>query len=292
MGNQIDNGDKHGGAPRIVPFDPTKDSIVPIGQTNNPAVAPTNQSEATPSPKPSLYENVDETSTTKPMTRPVAFPDSTEQPYDMQKDRKGKEGISLMEEYDPNEVYGRIQVGPSFVNSQTINSINGLPTSSKLSFDTGVRGSFEVGGHLSRYLALEGNIGAVWNNSQQSSDGWLLQVPAMIGLNGEFPIPVADGPRIIPYLGVDAGGSFMIYKNIEFVPQGQSTMYDDSFGFFTPVWQVRAGFMVEFRDNWAFTAGYSYLGSWGAIGEPNTSSNLQLGAIGTSSIDIGLRTFF
>lgn len=292
IGNQIDNGDKHGGTPRILPFDPTKDSIVPISETNNPTVAPTKQSEATTSPKTSLYEDVDAASTNKRLTRPLAFPDSTEQPYDMQSERKGKEAVSLVEEYDPDEVYGRIQVGPSFVNSQSINSINGLPTSSKLSFDTGVRGSFEVGGHLSRYLALEGNIGGVWNSSQQSSDGWLLQVPAMIGLSGEFPIPVADGPRIIPYLGVDAGGSFMIYNNIEFVPQGQSTMYADSFGFFTPVWQIRAGLMVEFRDNWAFTFGYSYLGSWGAIGEPNTSSNLQLGSIGTSSIDIGLRTFF
>ncbi len=114
----------------------------------------------------------------------------------------------------------------------------------------------------------------------------------MIGLNGEFPIPLEDGPRLVPYLGVDGGGSFMLYKNLEFTPQGQTTEYSDSFGFFTPVWQVRAGIMIEFRDNWAFTAGYSYLGSWGAIGEPVSSSNIQLGSIGTSSIDIGLRTFF
>ena len=293
VGKSFDNGEKYGGAPKIVAYDPAKDGIVPIGQTNQTASAPKKSVEAPPDDsRAALYKDMDQASSTKRMTRPIDFPDSTEQPYDWQKDRKDKKGISLVEEYDPDEVYGRIQVGPSFVSSQSINSINGLPTGSKLTFDTGVRGGFEIGGHLTRYLALEGNISGVWNGSQQSSDGWLLQIPAMIGLNGEFPIPLEDGPRLIPYLGVDAGGSFMLYKNLEFTPQGQTTEYSDSFGFFTPVWQIRAGIMVEFRDNWAFTAGYSYLGSWGAIGEPVSSSNIQLGSIGTSSIDIGLRTFF
>ena len=293
IGKSMDQGENHGGPPRIEPYRPPQQGIVPIGQSNSvsPSSQPPEQDSQASSQK-ALYKDVDEAATSKRMTRPIAFPDSTEQPYDWQKDRQGKEGIALMEEYDPDEVYGRIQVGPSFVTSQTINSINGLPTGSELSFDTGVRGGFEIGGHLSRYLALEGNISAIWNNSQQSSDGWLLQLPAMIGLNGEFPIPLEDGPRLIPYVGVDAGGSFMLYHNLEFVPQGQSTEYSDSFGFFTPVWQVRVGLMIEFRDNWAFTAGYSYLGSWGAIGEPVSSSNIQLGSIGTSSIDIGLRTFF
>ena len=290
VGKMVDQGEKHGGPPRIEPYDPVGQAIVPIGQTNQAADNPPVKSDD--SSRAALYEDVDQASTGKRMTRPIAFPDSTEQPYDWQKDRKGKEGISLVEEYDPEEVYGRFQVGPSFVSSQSINSINGLPTGSKLSFDTGVRGGFEIGGHLSRYLALQGNISAIWNTSQQSADGWLLQVPAMIGLNGEFPIPLEDGPRLVPYLGVDAGGSFMVYQNLEFVPEGQTTQYSDSFGFFAPVWQIRAGIMVEFRDNWAFTAGYSYLGSWGAIGEPVSSSNIQLGSIGTSTIDIGLRTFF
>lgn len=289
VGKATDMGEKHGGSPRIEPYDPAKEGIVAIGQTN---AVPKPTSQGTPPSQTSLMEDMDQASTSKRLTRPLAFPDSTEQPYDWQRDRKGKEGITLVEPYDPDEVYGRLQVGPSFVSAQSINSINGLPTGSKLTFDTGVRGGFEIGGHLSRYLALEGNISGIWNNSQQSSDGWLLQLPAMIGLNGEYPIPLEDGPRLIPYLGVDAGGSFMLYKNLEFTPQGQSSEYSDSFGFFTPVWQVRAGIMVEFRDNWAFTVGYSYLGSWGAIGEPVSSSNIQLGSIGTSSIDIGLRTFF
>jgi len=292
VGKTLDQGEKYGGPPKIEPFNPDGQGIVPIGQTNAATSTPPQPTAAEEDGRAALVEDVDRSSTNKRMTRPIAFPDSTEQPYDWQKDRRGKEGISLVEEYDPDEVYGRFQVGPSFVSSQSINSINGLPTGSKLSFDTGVRGGFEIGGHLSRYLAIEGNISGIWNTSQQSSDGWLLQLPAMIGLNGEFPIPIEDGPRLVPYLGVDAGGSFMLYHNLEFVPQGQTAQYSDSFGFFTPVWQIRAGIMVEFRDNWAFTAGYSYLGSWGAIGEPVSSSNIQLGSIGTSTIDIGLRTFF
>ena len=293
IGGNLDQGENHGGPPRFVAWDGSKSSFSKVTSAKQPAstrpdespVSVSSPTTSTP-PKPSSPGS-------NPPMREMNYPDTTVQPWDQQReDRANNTRITLVEEYDPDEVYGRLQVGPSFVRSQSINSINGLPTSSQLSFDTGLRGSFEIGGHLSRYLSLEGNVGGIWNSSQQSSDGWLLQIPIMIGLNGEFPIPVEDGPRLIPYLGVDAGGSFMLYNNLEFTPAGQTALYDDSFGFFTPVWQVRVGIMVEFRDNWAFTAGYSYLGSWGAIGEPVSTSNIQLGSIGTSSIDIGLRTFF
>ena len=35
LGKAVDNGDKHGGAPRIIAYDPGKDGIVPIGQTTS-----------------------------------------------------------------------------------------------------------------------------------------------------------------------------------------------------------------------------------------------------------------
>lgn len=34
IGQQVDNGEKFGGAPRIVAYDPAKDGVVPIGQPN------------------------------------------------------------------------------------------------------------------------------------------------------------------------------------------------------------------------------------------------------------------
>ena len=35
LGKAVDNGEKHGGAPRIIAYDPGKDGIVPIGQTTS-----------------------------------------------------------------------------------------------------------------------------------------------------------------------------------------------------------------------------------------------------------------
>jgi len=226
------------------------------------------------------------------------YPENTEQPYDRQVAKAAGREILLVEEYEKEEVYGKIMIGPSFVNDQSINGIDpsgsGLvPTSSKLTFDPGVRGGFEIGGHLSRYLAIEGNFSCAYNACQQGdSDGAsLIQIPVLIGLIGEYPIVVEDGPRLIPYLGVDGGINIAIYESLNFVPEGSTTSFSGSTGYFIPAWQVRFGVMVEFPDNWAFVFGYNYLGSWGAIGS-QTDNDLSLGALGTSTIDLGLRTFF
>lgn len=226
------------------------------------------------------------------------YPENTEQPYDRQFAKAAGREILLVEEYEKEEVYGKFQIGPSFVHDQNINSIEGdsgslVSTSSKLTFDPGVRGGFEIGGHLSRYLAIEGNFGCSYNpcNQANSDGGSLIQIPVLIGLLGEYPIVVEDGPRLIPYFGVDGGIDIAIYESVNFVPEGQTSSFSGSFGYFIPAWQVRCGVMVEFPDNWAFIFGYNYLGSWGAIGS-QTDNNISLGALGTSTVDIGLRTFF
>ena len=48
VGKQVDNGEKFGGAPRIVAYDPAKDGIVPIGEPSQKA-----ESNATPAAVPS-----------------------------------------------------------------------------------------------------------------------------------------------------------------------------------------------------------------------------------------------
>ena len=42
IGKEVDSGEKHGGSPRIIAYDPGKDGIVPIGQTSavQPASGP------------------------------------------------------------------------------------------------------------------------------------------------------------------------------------------------------------------------------------------------------------
>jgi len=226
------------------------------------------------------------------------YPENTEQPYDRQFAKSAGREILMVEEYEKEEVYGKFQIGPSFVRDQSINAIQGdkgslVPTSSQLTFEPGVRGGFEIGGHLSRYLALEGNVSCSYNacNQVDSDGGSLIQIPVLIGLTGEYPIVVDDGPRLIPYLGFDGGIDIAVYESINFIPDGQTQTFGSSFGYFIPTWQLRCGVMVEFPDNWAFVFGYNYLGSWGAIGS-QTNDNISLGTLGTSTVDIGLRTFF
>jgi len=223
------------------------------------------------------------------------YPANTEQPYDRQVAKAAGREILLVEEYEKEEVYGKFVIGPSFVHDQDIHGIGNplAPTSSKLTFDPGIRGGFEIGGHLSRYLAIQGNFSCSYNacNQANSDGGSLIQIPVLIGLIGEYPIVVEDGPRLIPYLGFDGGVNIALYESINFTPEGQSANWSGTAGYFLPAWQVRFGVMVEFPDNWAFIFGYNYLGSWGAIGS-QTQDQLSLGTLGTSTLDIGLRTFF
>ena len=48
IGKAVDNGEKHGGAPRIIAYDPGKDGIVPIGQPAATVATP----QSTPTPMP------------------------------------------------------------------------------------------------------------------------------------------------------------------------------------------------------------------------------------------------
>ena len=67
VGKQVDNGEKFGGAPRIVAYDPAKDGIVPIGEPSQktasaatPAAVPSSSSVVSPEqPAKMDYTNAD-----------------------------------------------------------------------------------------------------------------------------------------------------------------------------------------------------------------------------------------
>jgi len=249
---EIDRGEKHGGAPKIVPFDPNRDGLVPIGQTSDLA------KQSSPGPVASAQQ-------------PVA-------------NRKP------VETYQPDMLYARFQVGLTIPNDQTIIGVYGNSTSTNLTFDPGIRGMIEVGGDLMEYLALEGNFGVAWNSCNQGDTAALYQIPAMIGLVGKYPIQLQDGPKLTPYFGIDGGINALIYDSLNFIPQGQSNdYYYGSPSYLTAAWQIRLGVMVELQEKWSLVAGYSYLGSWGNLG---TSSDLNLGFLGTSTLELGFQAKF
>jgi hypothetical protein len=251
---EIDRGETHGGPPKIVPFDAQRDGFVPIGQTNGTTghvgLAPAS----------------DMSSSSQPLMRP-----------------------KKLEPYEPDLLYARFQVGTTFLNDQSVQQVDGVSTTTNLTFDPGLRGMFEVGGNLMEYLALEGNIGASWNSCNQGTSAALYQIPAMIGLLGQYPIEVDGGPRLTPYFGIDGGVTALLYDSLSFVPQGQTTTYSGSPNYINPVWQIRTGVMVELQDKWQLVAGYSFMGTWGSIG---TASNINLGFLGTSTLEIGFQAKF
>jgi len=250
----IDKGEAHGGAPKIVPFDANKDGFTPNGQTN----ATTVQTGLSVS----------------------GGSNASDQPLMRQKP---------VEAYQPDLLYARFQIGVSILNDQSVQQVDGVSTTTNLTFDPGLRGMLEVGGNLMEYLALEGNIGASWNSCNQGSNASLFQVPAMIGLLGKYPIEVDGGPRLTPYFGIDGGVTALLYDSLSFVPQGQTATYSGSPNYLNPVWQIRTGVMVELQEKWQLVAGYSFMGTWGSIG---TESNINLGFLGTSTLEIGFQAQF
>jgi len=195
----------------------------------------------------------------------------------------------LTETYQPDMLYARFQVGLTIPNDQSIVGVYGSPTANNLTFDPGIRGMIEVGGDLMEYLALEGNFGVAWNSCNRGDTASLYQIPAMIGLVGKYPIQTENGPLLTPYFGIDGGINALLYDGLNFIPQGQTDFYTGSPTYITAAWQIRAGVMVELQEKWSLVAGYSYLGSWGSLG---TSDNINLGFLGTSTLELGFQAKF
>lgn len=253
-GQDMDQGKAHGGPPKIVAFDPQRDGLVPIGEVKTPPAVTTMPE----SPAPSA-------------SQPIAR-------------------VQKTEAYEPDVIYGRFQLGLTFINDQSISQIDGQSTSTHLTFDPGLRGVIEIGGNImGEYLALEGNLGAAWNSCNQGDTAALFQIPAMIGLLGKYPIQLEGGTKITPYFGIDGGVDAMIYDSIYIPASNQTPEYSGSPSYLVPCWQIRTGVLIGLQDKWALAVGYSFLGSWGNLG---TSSDLNLGFLGTNSIELGFQTQF
>ena len=247
----MDRGEEHGGAPKIVPFDAAKDGFgtAPSGSSSGNSATPMASAPKRGTP-PSQEKIVP---------------------------------------YQPDELYCRFQLGLTIINDQIINGVNGSSTTTSLSFGTGLRGMFELGGDLNEYLAFEGNIGAAWNSINQGSNAALYQVPAMVGLLGKYPFHLQDGTLFTPYLGLDGGVRALLYESLSFVPSGQSSNYSGSPTYIDPTWQIRVGFLVGLQADWQLAVGYSFMGSWGSLG---TSNNIDLGPLGTSTLELGFQAQF
>jgi len=221
IGKAVDNGDKHGGSPRIIAYDPGKEGIVPISQT--PAFQPASEPVS-----PRL-----------PTSSSVVAPEST----------KSIEAtpapMSDTESYGPEEGFVlRSAVGASFQQPLSGRSGSGR-TYRKYVFQPGIRFDLEPGYNVTDWFRVGLESSFIYNQLHSvSSNNDVLYNGSTLGNGGFYQVPVlanvtftypSEGP-IRGYLGGGIGGAWDILQ-ASIDPRGAYTSYHWNF-----VWEVTAGF--------------------------------------------------
>ena len=209
----VDNGEKHGGAPRIIAYEPGKDGIVPIGQPAGTVPTPSPTSVVTPESSNGIN------TTQSPMSDTDGY--------------GSIEGFVL-----------RSAVGVSY--QQPLSGRSGSNQSyNKWVFQPGIRFDLEPGynvydwfrvGLESSFIynqihSLSSNSTAFYNGSTLGNGGFY-QVPVLANVTFTYP---TEGP-IRGYLGGGIGGAWDILQ-ASADPDGAYTSYQWNF-----VWEVTAGF--------------------------------------------------
>ncbi|MFA9197223.1 MAG: outer membrane protein [Aliarcobacter sp.] len=222
IGKAVDNGEKHGGSPRIIAYDPGKEGIVPIGQA-----AP-----AQPASEP--------VSSRLPTSSSVVAPESTKSI------ESTPAPMSDTESYGPEEGFVlRSAVGASFQQPLSGRSGSGR-TYDKFIFQPGIRFDLEPGYNVNDWFraGLETSFiynqlhsvstggSMLYNGAKNLGNGGFYQVPVLANVTFTYP---SDGP-IRGYLGGGIGGAWDILQASS-DPRGAYTSYHWNF-----VWEVTAGF--------------------------------------------------
>jgi len=222
IGKAVDNGEKHGGSPRIIAYDPGKDGIVPIGQPA--ATVSTPSSASTPMPS--------STSVVTPESSKTA--DTTPSPMSDTGDYGPMEGFVL-----------RSAVGVSYQQPLSGRSGSGQ-TYDKWVFQPGIRFDLEPGYNVNDWFragletsfiynqihSISLNNEVLYNGGRNLGNGGFYQVPVLANVTFTYP---TEGP-IRGYLGGGIGGAWDILQASS-DPDGAYTSYQWNF-----VWEVTAGF--------------------------------------------------
>jgi opacity protein-like surface antigen len=222
VGKAVDSGEKHGGSPRIIAYDPGKEGIVPIGQT------------------PSAQPASEPVSSRLPTSSSVVAPEST----------KSIEAtpapMSDTESYGPEEGFVlRSAVGASFQQPLSGRSGSGR-TYNNFVFQPGIRFDLEPGYNVTDWFraGLESSFifnqlhsvnsggSTLYNGAKNLGNGGFYQVPVLANVTFTYP---SDGP-IRGYLGGGIGGAWDILQASSDLG-GTYTSYQWNF-----VWEVTAGF--------------------------------------------------
>jgi opacity protein-like surface antigen len=279
IGKAVDNGEKHGGSPRIVAYDPGKDGIVPIGQPAATVSTPTS----------TLSQMSSETSVINPEQK-------NDQPI-IEKTNDGylwgsKEGFTLKASAGPAWI--------SAINTTLLNPFgNGVNYNLALVGNPGIRFDVAPGYNFNEYFRFEvetafiynqghratlsgGNLGGIKLNDYEnnrfgfsSSGGY--QVPIIPQV--VFTIPIDDVP-IRPYFSGGFGPSWLSINYIDVAGTGLD-LYSSSWNC---AWQASAGVDINVAEGIDFSLSYKALGTI----NPNLQGTGSTQSFYTQSANIGL----
>ncbi|MDA1341063.1 MAG: hypothetical protein O2804_07025 [Verrucomicrobia bacterium] len=196
IGKAVDNGEKHGGAPRIIAYDPGKDGIVPIGQPA--ATASKSTAASTPTPSSTSVVTPEPSKTLGSAPSPMADTDN----------------------YGPAEGFGfRSNVGVAFQQSQSSRLLGGgLSRYSSITFQPGIRFDLEPFYNVTDWFSvgvegafiynqihsIQTDNDTIYSGSSNFGNGAFYQVPILANVRFQFP---SDGP-FRGFCGAGVGGTW------------------------------------------------------------------------------------
>ena len=255
IGKAVDNGEKHGGAPRIIAYDPGKDGIVPIGQpaaTGN--VAPMVSQPPKSSVSSSSFVSTENKGSLTELSGFYLGPEL---------------GVAFQQDVNLQNV----NIDTEILNAAVVGSAGG-----SLTMSAGIRFNLPVGYRPVDWFAVEFAPGIIWNkmssyNLQFSGtidgdpesatlpldvQGGYFQVPLVV--NFIFKIPTKS--PWVPYIGGGIGASYTYMNWTQLSYGGISEDYSNVDGScWSLAYQAIAGWDYKITDKVSLSLKYIFLGT-------------------------------
>lgn len=277
IGKSVDNGEKHGGAPRIVAYDPGKDGIVPIGTQEAATSGSTGGSSITA--KDSM-PNAQDNEVNGDLSGFYLAPEV---------------GVSVVQDVNLK--------GNTFETTIQDLEVVGSGTAS-ISLNPGIRFNLPLGWNVTDWFSFEFAPGVIWNSLQSINfsggvdidggslnlsgtpsltlGGNLVQVPLMA--NFIFKIPTDT--KWTPYFGggIGANYNYLTINSLSGIPIETAVNYDCwSVGY-----QAIAGFDYELTKEISMGLKYIFTGSTQQNFHSNISSDLNFQTSGSYTHTVNL----
>ena len=275
IGKAVDNGEKHGGSPRIIAYDPGKEGIVPIGQTSS--AQPANEPVASRLPTSSSVVAAESTKSIQATPAPMSDTDN----------------------YGPMEGFGfRSNVGVAFQQSQS-GRFAQRELYQSVTFQPGIRFDIEPFYNVTDWFSVGVEGAFIYNTihsiqiediSLYSGDanlgnGALYQVPILANVRFQFP---SDGP-FRGYCGGGVGGVW----DYSTVSLGDETGTENATNYqWNYAFQLVAGFSYNVVPGLDLETSFKTLCTPNPLSQADTSGSVfgseQVNAAYSYTVEVGL----